>query len=250
MTQFPELKEFPSSFGAAIFPFVVAFGILLTSYFTGTFPNIVVFYFALFTAVILASGLVGYEKFVEFLGFDVNGKFWKIPFYVLTGLVSGGVLYKFVSFLSNFGLSIYPFPMDLALSDILLSTPFMVSAINLLIVAIGEEILRTYGNFAFANWVAKRFNVSLPTAINVGVFISSITFILLHLPAWNFTPNIFSYLFGVLIVFLFSQLCFMFISPFFGPFHIGEYVIYPAIASHFIYDILVDMNLRLFPVGV
>ena len=247
MVSFP---QFPSSFWGAIFPFVVAFGILITSYFTGTFPNIVIFYFALFTAVILASGLVGFDKFVEYLGFDVNGKTWKIPFYILSGLVFGALIFKFINFLSSFGLSIYPFPLDLALSDVLLSTPFMVSAINLFIVAVGEEILRTYGNFAFANWVAKRFKVSTETAINVGVFISSIAFILLHLPAWNFTPNIFSYLLGASIAFLFSQLCFMFMSPFFGPFQIREYVIYPAIAGHFIYDVLVDMNLRLFPLWV
>jgi len=131
-----QFKAFPKSFLAAIFPFLLTLSILLASIPTKVFPNIVIFYFAIFTSVILASGLVGFGRFIEELGFDVNKEYWRIPVLIFVGLITGYICFRLVAV----GLVAHPFPMDLALTLTLLATPPFFSTLNWIFVACNDVI--------------------------------------------------------------------------------------------------------------
>ena len=240
-------EHFPSSFWAGAFPFLLTASILFFSVYAKVFPNIAIFYFAIFTSVIIASGLVGFERFVEYLGFDVNKEYWRIPIFVFIGAFSGYFIYWLLKLLSGGGLHLLAFPMDFAIASILLSFPSVYSIFHFLVVAIGEEILRAYGNFTFANWLGERFNLGKDIATSLGILISSLFFILLHIPAWGYNPNPFSYLMGLLIASVFSQFGFIFTPKAMGILAFPEFTIYPGIVAHWVYDVLVDQNMRVVP---
>jgi len=242
---------FPKSFLAASFPFILTYAILLTSAMTGTFPNIVIFYFSIFVSVIISAGIVGFERFFDALGFDVTQPgetlskvWWRYPIYIGLGFIVGYFCYRILAR----GLNLAIFPLDFALSLSLQTIPLYLSTINWLIVAIGEEIIRTYGMFSYGNWSEYRFKLHPQTALTVGIIISSIAFILLHTIAWGSAANIMNYIVGALISILFTSIGFiLYHKQIFGKLAFLEFSIIPGLVAHFVFDTMVDLEMRVLP---
>jgi len=249
--------RFPSSFIAGLVPFIVAGMIIFTSYPLGRapFPHPVIFYLSIFFSVAITAGLIGWGNLVEELGFDATVAGEKpemglLRYLVLVplGLATTYIIYNFVTGGGMYYYALVPFPMDFALAQSLLSYPFIIHILNCFIVALFEEIQRNAGAFCFANALAKR-GWDKWSSVLVGNFIASICFILLHVVAWAFTPNIFSYIFGIMMAMLFSMLGYVLSVKEFGPFYFPEFSIIPGMMAHFLWDTLVVMNMRVLPVS-
>ena len=244
-------EGFPKSFLAGIFPFILTYTILLTSAMTGTFPNVVIFYFSIFVSVIISAGLVGFNRFFDALGFDVTQPgetiskvWWRYPIYIGLGFIIGYFCYRILAK----GLNLAIFPLDFALSLSLQTIPLYLSVLNWLIVALGEEILRTYGMFTFGNWFESKFKLHPQTALSLGIIVSSIAFILLHTIAWSTSANLMNYLVGALISILFTSVGFiLYHKQIFGKLAFLEFSIIPGVVAHFIFDTMVDLQMRVLP---
>ena len=238
---------FPSSFWAGVAIFVIPALFLITSKPLGpyAFPNPIVFYSISFFMVIVIIGIIGWSNLVEWLGFDVTQPgetilqvWWRYPLLIIIGLAVGFGVYK----LSNLSLTLYPFPMDLAFAQFLVSSPLFFNSLHFGIVAFFEEILRVAGSMIFANWLAKRLKQDI--AIVGGIFLGSIFFILLHLVAWSFTPNILNYIYGILVVMVFTLAGYALKTrEIFRRRAFKEFSIIPGIFGHWIYDLSLALKL-------
>jgi len=63
---------FPTNPLAAIFPFIVVVLINMAALQAGMFPNVIIFYASVGVALILASGLIGWERLWEYYGFALD----------------------------------------------------------------------------------------------------------------------------------------------------------------------------------
>ena len=251
-------EGFPDSFFAGLVIFIVPALILFTSqpFAPYQFPHPVVFYLSVFFTIAIITGLVGWGNLVEYLGFDlvqpgerIEQVWWRFPILLFFGFLVGFGLYKWSDYASSLlGLPMLSLPLDSALAVYFLSYPLIFSTVNWIIVAVFEEIMRNVGVFIFANALSKRFNLKADSAFVGGVILASISFIILHLPAWQFTGNIFPYIFGIGASMLFTLIGYvLYVKGLWGKLAFAEFSIIAPITAHFVFDQLIDMKLRMIP---
>jgi len=244
---------FPSSFWAGVTIFLIPALIIFSSKPLGpyAFPHPVIFYLSIFFSVVIIIGVIGWGNLIEYLGFDVTGPgerlsqvWWRYPLGAFIGFISGYGIFKVVS---SGGLAIFPFPMDASLAQYFVSVPLIFSSLNWVVVAVFEEIMRNSGFFIFSNWIYKRTGDKGFSLLG-GITIASLFFILLHLVSWGFTPNIGSYFSGWVLSILMSCLGFIFYAEgLIGKRAFMEFSIIPPIFFHFTWDLLVDLQMRVYP---
>jgi len=165
------------------------------------------------------------------------------------GALIGYGIYRVTSFALGLGIPLFAFPLDYALTTIFLVDPFIFSIFKHLVVAVSEEVLKVFSIFVFANWVYERFRWDEPACLSSGITLGSIPFILAHIPAWGMVPDIAPYLFGLAVSIAMSGLgWFFYEKKVWGPVWVfTEFSIWPAISSHLIYNLAIELHLRVYP---
>jgi len=246
--------KFPKNFLAGLFPFLLTALILLSAKYTKLWPNPVIFYTVVGLTCLIILGVVGWKAIIETLGFDVTmpgellEKVWfRYPLLIAIGLFVGYGTFRLTKYLTmTFEIPFILFPMDFALATYLIKVPLYLTALNWLIVASGEEIMRNSTIFIFANWLG-RFGIRRETAISLGILISTFFFIGLHTlvnPEYVF-PITFLVMFCIAA--LFSCLGYSLAFKNLGPLAFFEFSIIPCIAAHFLWNYLIDIELRVLP---
>jgi len=253
MVHFP---EFPTSVWAGLAIFIIVAITLWSAKVTGIYPNPVVMYLVFGLTALMIIGVVGWKAIIEHLGFDVvapgerlkQPHVWvRYPILIVIGLISAYFLYRLFGALSMaLGVPFVLFPMDLDVAHWMLALPLFYSTISWLIVAFGEEFFRVASIPIFANWGAKRFGLDKHSAVTLGIILSSVLFILVHIIMQPAYANLITLVLMTSVVIFFTSLGYVLtLKGIFGRIAFFEFSIIPGIAFHFLWNYLLDLELRL-----
>jgi len=240
----------PKSFWVTTFIFMYLFFYLFYVHLRGTQLNTFEFYTISLIPILIAVGVRG-SKFFDDFGFNlgVKGTKWYIEIGRLLILSVIGFLIGFGMYeLDKMSFSIVGYhllPMDTYMIQYTISNQAFQTFVDVLIIAVFEEIIRAVGFMGYSNWFYSK-GIDKNSSVIYGIILAGFMFILLHYFSWG-GLNLISMGVGVASVSLMSFAGYTLRErKIFGKLGFYEWTIYAPIIAHLVFDFMTFMRLSIF----
>jgi len=219
------------------------------------YTNPIIFFIAtvivpvMFAAI--ASGVTG-KRFLSFFG--IRGTtLTNLGLFLITSGLTMLVFFLFITPLSLIyrgtwmysALRVFYFPLSEMSLRTLTTIPLTFIIIYYFTIAVGEEIIKFYGQQVIADWLYVHFNYPKVIAIVLGILISWIGWIIIHLPGNPAIVTPFGLALGLGLSAIWFLPFYLFAESLFDPspgINLTIYSLAGTIGGHFTYDFLVEAS--------